>query len=694
MHIKQLVKLLFFILFLSCNMQFTRAQVGITKSENKVIIEGKVFYLHVVKPGQTLYSISKAYMVTEAEISHENPGADKGLQVSQVLKIPAAPSGNYPLTVAVNVPVPSAVPADTSQLKHVVKQGETMYSISRRYNIKIQDLEDANPMVINNEINPGQLINIPRIKEEIPLENFIYHKVRRRETVFGITRMYNITADQLEKYNPELLEKFPRPGQMLKIPKHIEEARNIADTVQAGMDSLKISDSQVYDTVRIADSYSFYLDSLPKISGRIFNVAYLVPFNYKPVSEPVPLDEMSKNADDIINLDNVSNPNDQMLSSRNFLEFIEGSLLAIDSLKKEGIDLNVFIFDTQKSPTRVREIINSHEFQKMDLIIGPFYSYNVEIVSEFSRAKRIPMVSPFSSDPGPIEFNPFLFQLNPGFKTEFDQMADYLDGFRDKNIVFIHGTDSIEGLKYNFLKQDLITRLSVQAAIDSLPFKEIVYDLAAKVNLSQDIIDNLSLEKENLVVIPETDEAFVSTVITQLYFQLKNYDISVVGMPHWYAFQNTDFIYFHKLSLTYFTPYYYSYDSVNVNEFLKKYRDIYYAEPVTLSKKGGSYAFLGYDLSFYFLKLIDRYGKRFILHLYDLGGHELMNDFKFSPVGNGGGFENHSLMLVKFHKNLDINAVPYVIEQKLIDIEPTKTIIEPVEEFEQEITPVESPLNN
>ena len=58
------------------------------KSNNKVIIEGKIYYIHIVKPGQTLFSISRAYEVTEKTIAIENPGVYSGLQVGQVLKIP------------------------------------------------------------------------------------------------------------------------------------------------------------------------------------------------------------------------------------------------------------------------------------------------------------------------------------------------------------------------------------------------------------------------------------------------------------------------------------------------------------------------------------------------------------------------------------------------------------------------------
>ena len=661
MHKKNSAGIFFFFLFLTCFFTGSNAQVTVVRSENKVTIEGKVFFMHVVKAGQTLYSISRAYNVSEQAVINENPGITSGLQIGRTLKIPASTSTVHTPVVNLQPAVQIVVPPDTSYPQHVVKQGETMYSISKLYNINIQDLERANPAVVNHEIRTGQLIYIP-IKTILPKpEEFLYHKVRRRETIYGIARKYKISEEQLKQYNPELYDKHPKKDQVLKIPKIFKTPVEQVHKPEFPGDTIKSQLGNLYDTLKIAGNYAFYLDSLPEITGRALNIAYLIPFNYRKVEEVQPDETIGKTRDDILNLEHQENPDDQMLSSRNFLEFLEGSLLAIDSLKNKGITINVFIFDTRKSPSRTREIIYSRNFDKIDLIIGPFYSYEVEIVSEYSLQNRIPMISPLSGELGPIQYNPFFFQLNTGYKTEFEYIADFATGFTDKNLIFIHAADSLDTLKYDYLREKLQKKHLQENPGDSLFLTEYVYDRMSKANLSLEIPKLLSKEKENLVIMPETDEAFVSSVVTQLYFQLKNFDISVIGMPHWYAFQNVDFLYYHKLSLSYFTPYYFSYDSANIRHFLKDYRKTFYAEPVTLTKKGGSYAFLGYDLSYHFLHSMSKYGKRFILHLNDTGGKELMNDFYFVPLSEKGGFENQSLVLVKFTEDLEVKAEPYKI---------------------------------
>lgn len=660
MHKTTAIKLSFLIVLLSVFFNAAFTQVPVTKSENKVVLDGKVFYVHVVKASQTLYSICKAYDITESAVIAENPGVDKSLTIGQVVKIPVNSNIKQQNTLIASPAV--ITPPDSVDGYHRVKQGETMYSIARTYMVSINDLDAANPQVVNHQISIGQLIKIPTKEKpvEIAEGEYTLHKVRRKETVFGIAKMYNISEEILKKYNPELNENFPKPGQNLKIPVTINIAFTEVPVIETE-DSIAGFIVQKYDTTKIASNYSYYFDSIPDRSGKTINVSYLIPFNYRPPEEIAPVELQGRTKDDIQNLDHEVNPNDQMLSSRNFLEFMEGSLLAIDSLKNEGISVNVSFFDTRKSPERTREILNSPGFENTDLIIGPFYSYNVEIVSEYSRLHQIPMVSPFSGEIGPVMNNPLFFQLNPGYQSEYDRMAEYITHFKNKKIVFIHGVDSLELIKFNYLKQNLMSRCAALSPSDTLAYAEIAFDRFAKGNLAHELQKVLSKDSSNFVVIPETDEAFVSTVVTQLYFQVKNYDITVMGTPHWSTFQNIDFNYYHKLSLTYFTPYYFSYESPKIKHFLKDYRKSYYSEPVTLSKKGGSYAFLGYDLSYYFLKIMDSYGKRFIMHLDEQHGAELMNSFRFVPVGGSGGFENRSMMLVKFDENMDIHAKPYEI---------------------------------
>ena len=243
--------------------------VPVKKSDNKVIIEGKIYYIHIVKPGQTLYSISKAYNVTEKDIALENPGVYSGLQIGQMLKIPE----EVPTR-----PRPPEKKRDTvNYIYHVLQAGENIFVLSRQYNIPASAIKEANPGLDYTDLPVGQVILIPRAKSVFRDEDFILHKVRRRDTFYSLSKRYNVSEEEIRKYNPELQWGGLKVGQIIRIPKPSIQAESRfapADTIPA--DSMAISplDSSLWLSV------SEYGETLPYYPGKRLKIAFLIPFDY------------------------------------------------------------------------------------------------------------------------------------------------------------------------------------------------------------------------------------------------------------------------------------------------------------------------------------------------------------------------------------------------------------------------------
>ena len=96
-------------------------EVEISKSQDIIVLQGKSYYLHTVMPGQTLFSICKAYGVNVADVRVLNNKTDNSLRLYEVLRIPY---------------IEPFVQQDDKFYYHKVQQGETIYSIARLYNIK------------------------------------------------------------------------------------------------------------------------------------------------------------------------------------------------------------------------------------------------------------------------------------------------------------------------------------------------------------------------------------------------------------------------------------------------------------------------------------------------------------------------------------------------------------------------------
>ncbi len=120
---------------------FSQQDIVIERSVNKVLLEGKVYYIHVVEPGQTLYAISRAYNISQKEITVENPGVISGIRIGQTLKIPVETS--------------EAEVKKQDKNTHKVKRGDTFYSISKKYGLTPEELQAANPSVRMNEYETG-----------------------------------------------------------------------------------------------------------------------------------------------------------------------------------------------------------------------------------------------------------------------------------------------------------------------------------------------------------------------------------------------------------------------------------------------------------------------------------------------------------------------------------------------------------
>jgi LysM repeat protein len=156
-------------------------------------INGKVFIVHKVDAGETLYAISKRYGVTVEEIVAQNPAADAGLEIEQILKVPYIPRTARPVVQG---------------RKHIVTEKETLFSISRLYGVTVDELKKWNNLP-DNTLSLGQELviknagaltppsaNAPEIKTAKTV-----HTVAAKETMFSITRQYGITVDQLREWN-------------------------------------------------------------------------------------------------------------------------------------------------------------------------------------------------------------------------------------------------------------------------------------------------------------------------------------------------------------------------------------------------------------------------------------------------------------------------------------------------------------
>ncbi|WP_394775439.1 LysM peptidoglycan-binding domain-containing protein [Flavobacterium sp.] len=196
------------------------------------------FIRHKISKGENLTVIAKKYGVKAKDIEEANPDAPKVLKLNSVLLIP---NTNKKATTKKTETVASTIPAATlSSDIHEVQEKETLWSISKKYNVTVEDLKKANPSLENDGLKIGQKLNITSntiASTETTIKNQNTQKtelmpstdveviveVKPKETKYLIAKKYGITVAELERQNPYIKGKLP-VGYVLKIKTSKEKA--------------------------------------------------------------------------------------------------------------------------------------------------------------------------------------------------------------------------------------------------------------------------------------------------------------------------------------------------------------------------------------------------------------------------------------------------------------------------------------
>jgi LysM repeat protein/ABC-type branched-subunit amino acid transport system substrate-binding protein len=636
------ILLLFVILLFQYHIIYTQEQpVEVVRSSEKVIIGGRLFYIHTVREGQTVYSISRAYGVTEQDIVNENSGILINLiKPGQAIKIPIIKKTEASITF-------QDKPDKNDFHFHKVRRGQTIYFLSRKYNVPVDIIYKFNPEV-KSGIKARQIVKIPKRNTLDRLltdpdfdEKFIFYRVNADDTLYNISKRYGVPLSEIINYNEDLRWGL-KAGRIIKIPR---PEMLYPDSLQLITDSFNI-----YLQKYIYPLTEYECDTISGLKDSI-RVALLLPFFSRLLAEM----HMYENDTSLIESEWYYKSIKRKVSSgANFIEFYEGALLALDSLRNTGLSVKLMVRDTERDTNTVKNIIAELESFHPDIIIGPVYTENVRLVADFAVKNRIYIVSPLSVRTELVENNPFLFQVIPSRKTELGIWADYISRHYDKNIILVHDRDSVTMKEIDYFREKLFSNFYADSTFKYIIYKEVRYNDS----LGENILKALSEDRKNLVFIESTDEAYVIGAVNNLsQYQKEDYNIRLYGNPVWQTWRNIDMEYLHDLNLILHTPFYIDYKNKHTRNFIRKCRRIYNHEPYIINNKGYNYSFLGYDITFYFLTALKEYGRGFPRCIDYFDVDLLLSEYVFKRMNKMSGFENISVSFLYYNNDLTINKI-------------------------------------
>lgn len=549
---------------------------------------------HKVKRKETLYSISKEYKLNITDLKKYNPQLyTTTIKKGDVIKVPV-----YNIKKEI----------ETSSIlsEYIVKSREGKWRIAYQHGLTISELELINP-TMKPILNEGDIVNVPIISNNKDnLEGYDFYEVLPSEGFFRIKQKIGLTQDQLEEYNPRLLEEGLKPGMILKFP-----------------ESLSAYYEAVFEPIDLKSQ-------MANLTAK--NLVVMLPFNLEVID-----------TDSIVKSKNRIKKN-QLLSA--VLDFHSGVLMAIDSAKQIGISTNLRVYDTQKrNSDRINTILNEEDFSNVDAIVGPLTQGNFDLVSEHVLDDEIPVLSPL------LNFNtrfPNSIQTLVPKKLLSERIINYVKRDTSKVTLTVI-SDQVHKVVSDSLKTQFTDALQLFSLLDKDENDAYFFD---ELGIDEEDIEedsNYQLIQQylkpgvNYVFLETTNEGFVSNV-SSILNGLVTDDIKIIltTSSKNRAFDGINISNKHLSNLNFlFASNHRFIETQNEDSFYKKYAASYGVNP-------NKFAVRGFDITYDLLLRLAVGDSIYYTISNNVQTEYVENKFRYSLPNSETGSNNQSGYLLQY----------------------------------------------
>ena len=605
---------------------------------------------HSVQKGETVFSIAKAYGIGVEEIYRLNPDAKEGVKINSILIVP-----NRDNQVAVN--------EDVKFKKHRVRRKETLFSISKKYDVSVDIIKRYNKELYSRELKKGERLRIPIGLKEVEIVEVTPEEIdpntpnkytlEPKETKYGIARKYGITIAELEALNPGMGEII-NIGEVINVPASaviesatIDEGFNFYEVKpKEGFFRLRVKLGLTEEEIVILNPYAkdglkegmilkipkenmigLTLDKVETVNleSGIYNrdkkrLAVILPFQLQKVGV------------DTVNTDIVLIKKGGML--RVALDFYSGVLMAAEFAKDKGIPVHIDVYDNEGSNSKTASIIAGNDFSNVDAVIGPLRQRNVEKAVSMLQDSKTPIFSPLSNREIAMSSN--FFQTLPTDKMLRKSMIDFLVANNaGKNVLLISDVNrSREKAK--------ILKAIPGASTLSPREKGFLYVTDIDVKLSE--------EEENWVILESVQPGIISNVLGLLNGMPETYKIRLFTLDRndAYEFDDVSNIHLAKLGFT-FPSVNKSYSYKDKTPFIVSYKNKYGVYP-------NRYAVRGFDVTYDILLRLGTADDIFASTENDYVTEYVENKFRYTK-NSSRGYRNKAAYIIKYKDDLEFEII-------------------------------------
>lgn len=426
------------------------------------------------------------------------------------------------------------------------------------------------------------------------------HKVKKKETIFGISRMYGLTIEELIKANPEMNapDYELKKGMVLNIPFSKDSQETV---VKSAKQETEVKTVQLVDDVR----------------NRSIRLGVMLP------------------------LHNING------DGRRMTEYYRGVLMACDSLKKQGLSIDVHAWNTAEDGN-INSILSDPTAAKCDLIIGPLYSKQMDALSAYITKHDIRLLIPFSINAPQLTTNRNIFQVYQSQNEQNEAIfTHFIERFKDYHTVVIDCNDSTSKKgSFTFGLRRQMEQRAMDVVVTNLKSSESNFSKA------------FSKTKPNVVILntgrsQELGVAF--SKINGLKANNPEFDITMFGYTDWLLYTRTYLENFYKYNTYIPSVFYYNPLSPSTQRFERKYRQNFRGD---MQNSLPRFAITGFDHAYFFLKGLHKYGKAFNGAEGMFGFPPLQTPLKFERYGNGG-LRNRTMMFVHYRPDHTTETIKF-----------------------------------
>lgn len=408
------------------------------------------------------------------------------------------------------------------------------------------------------------------------------HQVNKGETIFSIAKQYNITEQELLLANPDIGKKGKlKKGTYLAIPPTSAPESETALEIEQKKPITKIT------------------------------IGVILPFEEKTER------------------------------AKKMVEFYQGFLMAADSVKKEGMNLEIYTYSSGTTEAELINVLMNPEMATLNILFGPVDEQQLPATINFCKQNNIKLVLPFTNGQSLIE-NPHVYMASPNYAVGTTEAATLVSrAYANKNYIILKtNSENSKGTLFTQILRDMLGKQGNSVRVLNIDGDDFSYEAA------------MNQFKDNVIVPDNPGIKPLNILISKLdTFKQNhpNYNISLLGYPEWQTYTNTLLSSFFTFDTYIYSSYYYNALAPNTKVFEQTFtRNFNKAMAINYPR----YAMMGFDLAYFFMHDVWDNGS------FTENQHvPYQSTYRFTQEADNSGYCNRFIQLIHFTKTRQIELI-------------------------------------